>query len=79
MQIVCTPFPLWDGLPYSQLCRVKPICGHQSDFDSSFKNITDTIKMRGYKDKTLDAAIMKISEKPREASQKTEPKESLLH
>ena len=30
--------------------------------------------MRGYKDKTLDAAMMKISQKPREELLKTQPK-----
>lgn len=31
------PLPLKNGLPYSQLCRVKLICGHQTDFDSNAK------------------------------------------
>ncbi|CAB1320281.1 unnamed protein product, partial [Coregonus sp. 'balchen'] len=68
------PLPLKNGLPYSQLCRVKRICGHQSYFDSNAKKMTDTFKMRGYKDKTLDAAMMKISQKPREELLKTKPK-----
>ena len=59
--------PLKNGLPYSQLCRVKQICGNQSDFDSKAKKW-------GYKDKTLDAAIKKISQKPREKLLKTQPK-----
>ena len=42
-----------NGLPYSQLSRVKRICGHQTDFASKAKKVADTFKMSGYKDKTL--------------------------
>jgi hypothetical protein len=45
------PLPLENGLPYSQLCKVKRICVLQTDFDSNALK-----KMRGYK--TLDAALM---------------------
>lgn len=78
MTLLCAdsmhPLPLKNGLPYSQLCRVKLICGHQTDFDSNAKKMTDKFKMRGYKEKTLDAAMMKISQKPREELLKTQPK-----
>ena len=36
--------------------------------------MTDTFKMRGFKDKTLDATMMTISQKPREELLKTQPK-----
>ncbi|CAB1313448.1 unnamed protein product [Coregonus sp. 'balchen'] len=36
--------------------------------------MTDKFKMKGYKDKTLDDAMMKISQKPREELLKTKPK-----
>ena len=68
------PLPLKNVLPYSQLCRVKQICGHQTDLDSNAKEMTDTFEMRGYKDKTLDAEMMKISQKPRKELLKTQPK-----
>ncbi|CAB1353043.1 unnamed protein product [Coregonus sp. 'balchen'] len=42
------PLPFKNGLPYSQLRRVKRICGHQLDFDSNAKKMIDTFKMRGY-------------------------------
>jgi hypothetical protein len=77
------PLPLKNGLPYSQLCRIKQICGHQTDFDSNAKKMTDQFKMRGYKDKTLDAATMKISQKPREellnSTKEEKQRNHLLH
>ena len=67
------PLPLKNGIPYSQLCGVKLICGHLSDFDSKAKKITDTFKMRDNKDKTLNVAMMNISQKPGEELLKTKP------
>ena len=59
------PLSLRNGQSYSQLCRVKQICGHQSDFDSNVKKMTDKFKRKGYKDKTLNTAMKKTSQKPR--------------
>ena len=46
----------------------------QSNFDNNTKKMTDKFEIRGYKDKTLDDAMMTISQKPREEFLKTKPK-----
>lgn len=52
-------------------------------FDSNAKKLPDQFKMRGYKDKTLDAAMMKISQKPREellnSTKEEKQRNHLLH
>jgi hypothetical protein len=40
------PLPHKNGIPYSQLCGVKFIYGHLSDFDSNAKKITEILNER---------------------------------
>ena len=68
--LYCTsahPEHLKKGIPYGQALRLEKICSQEDEFNNACKQLTEKMKIRGYKEKEIQQQILRASHQNRNA------------
>ena len=55
------PVHLKKSIPCGQALRLKKICSQEDEFNNACKQLTEKMKMRGYKEKEIQEQILRAS------------------